>query len=256
MSTQEIIQVIGEIVPDNGAALERQHGAQALTVAREMQTALVPRLMENPAYAPLWQQFQAAPQQMAPALAGVLQVLLAADAALARRLDELLAQYRRVAAPVSNTAIHTGGGAYIGGDVTVSGGDFTGRDSVTISGDGNVVGDHSRATVIKQAGADPAAIARAFQTLYQAIEARPNTPPQDKADLQAEVKELEQEVARGDKADENFLARRLRNIGRMAPDLLEVALTTFTNPLAGLGTAARKIAEKMKREAEKSDGGK
>jgi hypothetical protein len=51
--------------------------------------------------------------------------------------------------------IDTGGGPYIGGGVTVQGGDFVGRDKplVHITGDGNVVGDHSRATVYKPAGA-------------------------------------------------------------------------------------------------------
>jgi hypothetical protein len=47
-------------------------------------------------------------------------------------------------------AIHTGGGAYIGGNVTIGNGKFVGRDDVTIIGDGNVVGDHSRATVSKR----------------------------------------------------------------------------------------------------------
>jgi hypothetical protein len=46
--------------------------------------------------------------------------------------------------------INTGGGAYIGGNITVSGGDFVGRDQIHISGDGNVIGDHSSTTVIKQ----------------------------------------------------------------------------------------------------------
>jgi len=45
------------------------------------------------------------------------------------------------------TVIHTGGGAYIGGNVTIGSGKFVGRDDITIIGDGNVVGDHSRATV-------------------------------------------------------------------------------------------------------------
>lgn len=48
------------------------------------------------------------------------------------------------------TDINTGGSAYIGGDITVSGGDFVGRDQVHIVGDGNVIGDHSRATILKQ----------------------------------------------------------------------------------------------------------
>jgi len=51
-------------------------------------------------------------------------------------------------APTSTT-VHTGG-AYIGGSVTIGSGKFVGRDDITIIGDGNVVGDHSRATVSKR----------------------------------------------------------------------------------------------------------
>ncbi len=253
VSAQEIVEVVGELVPDEGAALERRRGPQALAVAREIETALVPHLEGNPAYAPLWQQFQAAPQAMAPALAGVLQVLLAADAALARRLDTLLDRYRQAATPAS-TAINTGGGAYVGGHVTVTGGDFVGRDKreIRITGDGNVVGDSSSATVVKPA-ADPEAVARVFRQFHAAVEAHPDLPPQDRADLQADLAELEEEVARGEQADEGFLARRLRNIGRMAPDILEVVLATFARPSAGLGVVARKVAQRMRIEAEGQD---
>jgi hypothetical protein len=43
--------------------------------------------------------------------------------------------------------VDTGGGAYVGGNVDTGGGDFTGRDSIRITGDGNVVGDHNRVNV-------------------------------------------------------------------------------------------------------------
>jgi hypothetical protein len=48
-----------------------------------------------------------------------------------------------------STDVNTGGGAYVGGNITVSGGGFVGRDQIEITGNGNVIGDHSRATVIK-----------------------------------------------------------------------------------------------------------
>ncbi len=45
--------------------------------------------------------------------------------------------------------IHTEGGAVVGGDVH-AGRDVVLGDQINITGDGNVVGDHSSATVIKQ----------------------------------------------------------------------------------------------------------
>lgn len=247
MDAQEIVAIVGEIVPDEGRALAERRGPQALAVARQIETALLPHLEQNPAYAPLWQQFQAAPQALAPALAGVVQVLLTADAALAARLDALLEDYHRVTSSTSTT-INTGGAAYVGGKVTVKGGDFVGRNKTTIVGDGNVTGDRSSATVVQQT-VDPEALARAFAQLYAAVEARPNTPPGDKADLEAEIHDLQQEVARGEQADENLVTRRLRNIGRMAPDILEVVVATLLNPAAGVSLVAAKIAARMRDEA-------
>jgi hypothetical protein len=133
--------------------------------------------------------------------------------------------------------VDTGGGAYIGGSVTVSGGgDFVGRDQV------------------KQVGLTGPDVADLFKPIYAAIEARPETPAADRADLKADVEEIQAEVAKGDKADESFLARRLRNLRRMAPDILEVVLATLANPAAGLGAVAAKVAKRMQADAEAEAG--
>lgn len=253
MDAREIVEVVGEIVPDDGAALEQEHGPRALVVAQQLRAALAPRLEGNPMYAMIWQQFQAAPEEKTKFLVLAVEELLQADAALARRLDTLLAEYRQ-ARDAPSTTISTGGGAYIGGSVKV-GRDFVGRDQTVITGDGNVVGDHSSATVVKiRQAPDPGAVARAFRDFYAAVEAHPDIPPQEQADLQAELQELEQEVAKGGEADEGFLARRLRNVGRMAPDILEVVLATFANPAAGLGLVAKKVADRIKATAEGAEG--
>lgn len=246
MSTEEIVDVIGELVVDDGERLEQQYGSRALTVAREIETALALRVQDNPVYASVWQQFRTAPQQQAPAMEGILKVLLSTDAALARRLDKLLEEYHR-----ASHQIDTDGGAYIGGSVSVQGGDFVGRDKTTITGDGNVLGDHSSATVIKQA-ADAEAIARAFREFYRAVDTKADLSGQEKADLKAELEEVEEEIVKGEGADEGFIGRRLRNVKRMAPDIWDVVITTFGSPVAGLGMVARKIAAKMKAEAEEA----
>lgn len=127
--------------------------------------------------------------------------------------------------------INTGGGAYIEGSVNTGGGDFVGRDQ------------------IKSAGLSAADIAKLFEPIYARIEARPNTDPGDKADLQTDVQELQAEVAKGDKADESFLSRRLRNLQRVAPDILEIVTATLTNPLAGFSAVVTKVAQRMKESA-------
>ncbi|HBY08693.1 MAG TPA: hypothetical protein DEH22_13260 [Chloroflexi bacterium] len=63
--------------------------------------------------------------------------------------------------------------------------------------------------------------------------------------MKANVAEIKAEDEKGDQAEESFIARRLRNIQRMAPDILEVMLATIANPAAGFGMVAKKVAEKM-----------
>ncbi|HSL44992.1 MAG TPA: hypothetical protein VK897_16290 [Anaerolineales bacterium] len=95
-----------------------------------------------------------------------------------------------------------------------------------------------------------ARLARLFDELYTLIESRADTSSTDKDDLKMEVREIQSVVTEAAKKNENvneeFLARRLRNIARISPDILDVVVATFANPLAGLGLAVKKIAEKAK----------
>ena len=128
--------------------------------------------------------------------------------------------------------INTGGGAYVGGNVTVDhGSKFVGRD------------DNSTT------GLSAEEVARLFEPIYKQIDTRRNTSQQDKDDLKADVKDVEAEIAKAENADVSFLERRLRNLKRMAPDILEVVVNTFTNPGLGVATAILKVLEKAKAEA-------
>lgn len=53
-------------------------------------------------------------------------------------------------------------------------------------------------------------------------------------------------VQTNEKVHEGFLSRRFRNIARMAPDVLDLVAAMLANPLAGLGVAVKKIAEKAR----------
>jgi hypothetical protein len=174
--------------------------------------------------------------------------LLGANAVLSAQIKPLLKAFRQ--ATGASTEINTGGGAYVGGNVEVQNGDFVGRDSIRVAGDGNIIGDHGRTTTIKQQGADATAIVQAFADLYTAVARQPSLSDQDKVDIQAELQEVEEELEKGEAAREGFIQRRLRSIRNMAPDIYDVIITTFANPVAGLGMVARKVAEKMKAEAE------
>ena len=132
--------------------------------------------------------------------------------------------------------VRTGNISDISGNVNVAGGNITTHQTTT--------------------GLSAVEIKRLFDQLYTAIDTRAETPTADKEDLRAEVKEIQTTVTRAvqknEKVDEGFLSRRFRNIARMAPDVLDVVVATLGNPLAGLGVAAKKIAEKAKAETKQT----
>ncbi len=245
MDAQRLVQILVEVHSNGREVFARRYGMPALELVQELEALLVPRLS---IYGPLWSQFKAQPRLMQAALKPVLESLLAVDASLATQVEAIV--LRLAAALRPQPTIHTGGGAVVQGAVSVQGGDFVGRDKVTVTGDSNVVGDQNVVTVTQTSSVDLAQLQALFEAWRQDVARRPDLPPVVKEDVQAELKEVEAELGKGEKADESFLMRRLRTIGRMAPDILDVMVTTFANPLAGLGKVAQKIAERAKAEAE------
>jgi hypothetical protein len=133
--------------------------------------------------------------------------------------------------PRKETNIKIGDVSGISGNVSVAGGNITTHQNSS----------GSSATEIKEL----------FERLYTAIE-NAKASPADKEDLKAELEEIQstmtEAVQKNEKLQESFLSRRFRNIARMAPDILEMAVATLGGPLAGLGVAAKMIAEKAKEE--------
>lgn len=132
--------------------------------------------------------------------------------------------------------IDTGGGAYVEGKVDTGGGDFVGRDQHNLN------------------EAQAAELARLFESILARVEARPGLDPIDKGDLISDIQGVHAEAVKGEQADETSLERLLRNIGRMAPDILEVVLAALVNPASGLVTAVRKVAERVREASQKPAG--
>lgn len=139
---------------------------------------------------------------------------------------------KKKSASNKQTSVRVGNISDISGNVNVAGGNITTHHTTT--------------------GFSAAEIKQLFEGLYSQIDARANTSPADKEDIKAEVQEIQSTVTaaaqKNEKIDESFIARRFRNIARMAPDVLEVVVATLGNPLAGLGVAVKKIAAKAKEE--------
>jgi len=139
---------------------------------------------------------------------------------------------RKKNATVKKTNVKVGDIADVSGNVNVAGGNITTHQTTS--------------------GVSTTEIKQLFDQLYSAIETNTKASIADKEDLKAEVEEIQstvtEAVLKSKKVEESFLLRRFRSIARVAPDMLDVAVTTLANPLTGLGIAVKKIAEKAKEE--------
>jgi hypothetical protein len=119
-----------------------------------------------------------------------------------------------------------------------------------VSGNVNIAGGNIETH--QTSGISAAELKQLFDGLYSSIDARANTTSALKEDLKAEVQEIQTQVteaaSKNEKLEESSLSRHFRNIARMAPDILDVAVASLANPLAGLGVAAAKIAQKAKED--------
>lgn len=87
-----------------------------------------------------------------------------------------------------------------------------------------------------------------FDQIHQTLSSDQTIPLADKNEVQADLKEMQVELEK-DEPDESFLARRYRNIKKMAPDIAAVALETLKNPLGGVAELITRVAKKVSEEA-------
>ncbi len=111
---------------------------------------------------------------------------------------------------------------------------------------GVAIGHGARATVTQVSSGMSDEVAGAFAALMQKVDDLPGNL--DKAVAVSAIKVLEAEAAKGEEAEERDVGRWLNFLAQAAPDVWEVAVDTFLNPIKGLGTAFKKIAERAKAE--------
>ena len=130
------------------------------------------------------------------------------------------------------------------------GGDNVGNITVgSISNSSGVaIGPGASATVTNTSGAAVDDIARAFALIIQKMDELPEGP--GKSIAQAAVQGLATEAKQGEQAEENRVRKWFAFLAEAAPDVLEVVINTFINPIAGLGTVFKKVAERAKSERE------
>lgn len=142
------------------------------------------------------------------------------------------------------------GGVNINGGSVRAGRDIVGGDSFNvehISGNANVAmgrGASAQSNVVTN-------FADWRAQIEKQIEAKPNLATANKQDLKDAVAKIEGEGAKGKQADPGRLEKLINTLSAMAPDIFEVATTTLTNPLAGIGLTLKKIGDKAKLEQAK-----
>lgn len=117
------------------------------------------------------------------------------------------------------------------------------HDSISIQGDGNVIGNGNRVNVNKT-GSTPTEYAQAFETIYGALQKI--SDPAVQQDAKDVVQKIESEIRKGDDADPSRVERWLKFLAEMAPDIKDVVVDTLSNPIKGISTVIAKVIAKAK----------
>jgi len=96
--------------------------------------------------------------------------------------------------------------------------------------------------------ATPEQIRALFAPILAQVRTRPEDPDADKAEIAETVEKVRDETARGEQAHPGKLARWLRFLVGMAPDIGDVVIKTLANPLNGLAEVVRKVAARARAE--------
>lgn len=123
----------------------------------------------------------------------------------------------------------------IGGDQNVIHG--------SISGGVIVQGRGANVAVQQSSGINEEQLSLVFEKMYQAIQSRPDDPNIDKEELSETVQRIEQEVKKGDQANDSKLKRWMESLNKMAPDIVDVILASLGGPVSGLTAVLKKVAE-------------
>lgn len=240
MDETDIVQILTEMLADNGRTFEVKYGSQALGTVQEMAAVIQVRLQQETAHVRLWEEFMADPLDKGAELEGVLEMLTEADGNLAAQVDAYLGEFNRLIAPESTDAAlrEARSGADEGviapdrSNIPVPDGTeqredinleregtylYGNWDAATPQVGGGVGHGEGEPTVSEDAAYDRAppqtirtnVMSQTFEELYSLIETHPELDEDAKRDLQAEVQEIQRLLIRGSRGQ-----RRAREAGR------------------------------------------
>jgi hypothetical protein len=147
-------------------------------------------------------------------------------------------------------------GTVIGSQVQVGGNRYQSHGDI-VQGDKIMTGDISDSIglaigrdleVNLTQGASAEEIAKMFASLLNAIQSMPESP--QKTGAASAVKELAVEAGKGEQAEESIVRKWFSFLAQTAPDILDVAMETFANPIKGVSMVFKKVADRARLEKE------
>jgi hypothetical protein len=119
----------------------------------------------------------------------------------------------------------------------------------SISGGIVVQGREAKVTVQQSSGIHEKELSLLFEKLYQAIQSRHEDPNIDKEEIRGTVRRIEQEVKKGDQANDSKIKRWMESLNNMAPDIVDVILASLGGPVSGFTAVLKKIAQQARKSS-------
>jgi hypothetical protein len=115
-----------------------------------------------------------------------------------------------------------------------------------VIGNINVSGDARLAISQKVVHQSTPEMEQLFKRVHKELQTRRQGTVSDPQKVQEQVKKIEKEAAKGEKADPAKLENWMTKLGKMAPDILDVMLASLGGPITGFTAVFKKIADRAK----------
>ena len=245
MAVEDVVTVLAKYCEDGEETFRDLHGPEAAIAVKDMIDLLEGELGGQLDYDTLWAEFEAAPRETTPDLAGALEAMVEADPGLTDQLEALLQEYYATSRPVEPTEGakvpeaetsefvpreearaesheaeprgHTdaaGEGTYLYGNVPA--GDVSVEKALELGPD---VLEVRREVEMLSFDVD-----ELFAQLQVTVDQEPALDDQDRRELHEELEGLEGEIMLGADADQERIVEHLRRVGDLDPDFLALLL--------------------------------
>ena len=143
--------------------------------------------------------------------------------------------------PLSKSGVFFQGKTIVKGDFVehkeihgyeVHGNQNIGGDSISINGDGNIIGNGNVSQIIKT-GVDNVLLAKHFSQLSKKIDSIQRLSPHQKESANSTLLELEKEVKKGDDTNAEKITPWLKMLKKTVPEIVGGLLEVLVHPLVG-----------------------